>query len=356
MTSRGHVTQAQGVTPSASLSAPHIPVLLHEVSRAIAPRDGGVYLDGTFGAGGYSREILEAANCTVLAIDRDPTAFAHAAALQDEFGDRLVCLEGCFGDMQALIASAGYEKVDGVMLDLGVSSMQLDQAERGFSFMRDGPLDMRMSRDGVSAEELLRTADAELLADILFVYGEERRSRAIARKIVEQRELEDLTRTGQLADLICSVLGQPRMKQAHPATRSFQALRIYLNDELGELVRGLQAAEQVLRPQGRLAAVTFHSLEDRIVKQFFAPRTGRAGRPSRHQPDIETPDASFRELDKRSAKARPEEVAANPRSRSARLRAGERTAAPAYPVTTDLMPARAPQAPELPQDIEGVAS
>jgi len=345
MTSRGHVTQAHDVTPSpSSPSAPHIPVLLSEVATAMAPRDGGVYVDGTFGAGGNAQKLLAAAECTVLAIDRDPTAFVFAAPLKDQFGDRLVCLEGCFGNMGELVAAAGYQTVDGVMLDLGVSSMQLDQAERGFSFMRDGPLDMRMSRQGMSAQELLATAEADLLADILFVYGEERRARAIARAIVEKRASQALTRTGQLADLICGVLGQPRAKQAHPATRSFQALRIYLNDELGELVSGLQAAEQILQPQGRLAVVTFHSLEDRIVKQFFAPRTGRAGRPSRHQPDIVGPQASFSELDKRSSKARPEEVAANPRARSARLRAAQRTEAPAHPTSTDLMPARAPQA------------
>ena len=346
MTRRGHVTQSQDVTPSPTLpsaDAPHIPVLLTEVCHAMAPHDGGVYVDGTFGAGGYTQAVLQAATCTVLAIDRDPTAFEHAASLQAQYGDRLVCLEGCFGDMATLAAQAGYPAVDGVMLDLGVSSMQLDQAERGFSFMRDGPLDMRMSRDGLSAEALLQTADEALLADILFVYGEERRARAIARAIVEKRDDQDMSRTSHLAELVCGVLGQPRMKQAHPATRTFQALRIYLNDELGELLRGMQAAERLLKPEGRLGVVTFHSLEDRMVKQFFAPRTGRAGRPSRHQPDQATPDASFAELDKRSVKPRAEEVAANPRARSARLRAAARTAAAPYPLAADLMPAGAPQ-------------
>lgn len=346
MRSRGHVTQSQDVTPSpspASEIAAHIPVLLTEVCQSMAPKEGGVYVDCTFGAGGYTGAVLAAADCTVLAIDRDPTAFSYAAPLKETYGERLVCLEGCFGDMARLVAEAGYRQVDGVMLDLGVSSMQLDQAERGFSFMRDGPLDMRMSRDGLSAAQLINTADADLLADILFVYGEERRARAIARAIVEKRDSQEISQTSHLVELVCGVLGQPRMKQAHPATRTFQALRIYLNDELGELLRGLQAAEQILRPEGRLAVVTFHSLEDRMVKQFLAPRTGRAGRPSRHQPDQVAPDASFAELDKRSVKPRAEEIAENPRARSARLRAAQRTEAAPYPLATDLMPARAPQ-------------
>ena len=224
--------------------SPHVPVLLSEVVTAIAPAKGDIYLDGTFGAGGYTRAVLEAAGCSVLALDRDPQALADAGALVDAFGARLTLVEGCFGDMEALAQAAGFAELDGVMLDLGVSSMQLDQPARGFSFMRDGPLDMRMGATGTSAEELVNEADPALLVSILSVYGEERRARAIVRALVVRRETARITRTGELAEIVCSVLGPPRGKGAHPATRTFQALRIYLNDELGELLRGLHAAER----------------------------------------------------------------------------------------------------------------
>ena len=214
-------------------SAPHIPVLLSEVVTAIAPAKGDVYLDGTFGAGGYTRAVLEAAGCSVLALDRDPQALADAGALVDAFGARLTLVEGCFGDMEALAQDAGFAELDGVMLDLGVSSMQLDQPARGFSFMRDGPLDMRMGATGTSAEDLLMKPTPPCSVSILSVYGEERRARAIVRALVVRRETARITRTGELAEIVCSVLGQPRGKGAHPATRTFQALRIYLNDELG---------------------------------------------------------------------------------------------------------------------------
>ena len=324
-------------------SAPHTPVLLSEVIAAISPVSNGVYLDGTFGAGGYSRAVLEAADCTVLAIDRDPAALAAAVPLVDSFDKRLRPIQGCFGDMEALARDAGVDGLDGVMLDLGVSSMQLDEAARGFSFMRDGPLDMRMGSAGASAEDLVNDAEPALLVSILSVYGEERRARAIVRAITARRDSGRITRTGELAEIICSVLGQPRGKGAHPATRTFQALRIYLNDELGELLRGLHAAERLLRPGGRLAVVTFHSLEDRMVKIFLARRSGRVGRPSRHLPALEGPANSFDELPARSQKAGADEIAVNARARSARLRGAVRTHAPVFPEDENLMPARAPQ-------------
>ena len=321
--------------------SPHVPVLLSEVVTAIAPTKGDIYLDGTFGAGGYTRAVLEAADCSVLAFDRDPQALADAGALADTYGARLTMVEGCFGDMEALAQDAGFSELDGVMLDLGVSSMQLDQPARGFSFMRDGPLDMRMGANGTSAEELVNEADPALLISILSVYGEERRARAIVRALVVRRETARITRTGELAEIICTVLGQPRGKGTHPATRTFQALRIYLNDELGELLRGLHAAERLLRPGGRLVVVTFHSLEDRMVKKFLANRSGRAGRPSRHLPDQAAPASSFVELPKRKQKVSADELARNSRARSARLRVAVRTTAPAFPEDESLLPAGA---------------
>jgi 16S rRNA (cytosine1402-N4)-methyltransferase len=311
----------------------HIPVLIQSVLMYLRPQGGATYIDATFGAGGYSRAVLEAADCRVIAIDRDPTAIGGGQDLKNAYPERLILLQGPFGDMERLLAEAGTSAVDGVMLDLGVSSMQLDEAERGFSFQEDGPLDMRMSSEGPSAADLVATLSESELADILHDLGEERRARAIARAIVKARGEGPVTRTSQLVDIVTRVLGRPRPgEDKHPATRTFQALRLAVNDELGELARGLTAAERLLKPGGRLVIVTFHSLEDRIAKRFLAERSGRAGRGSRHVPDAAPPrEPSFRLVNLKPISPGEEELKANPRSRSAKLRAAERTAAPAWP-------------------------
>lgn len=312
--------------------ARHIPVLLPQVLEALDPGRGGTFIDGTFGAGGYARAILEAGDCILLAIDRDPEAVAAGRALQERFPDRLRLAEGSFGDMEALARASGIEAADGITLDLGVSSMQLEDPERGFSFQEDGPLDMRMSRDGPSAADVINTLAENDLARIIAVLGEERRARAIAKAIVMARQKQPIERTAELADIVARVLGR-RHDGKHPATRTFQALRLYVNGELDELARGLAASERLLRDGGRLAVVTFHSLEDRIVKRFFASRSGQTARPSRHVPPApeEEPEASFRLLHRKAVSPDEAEVAANPRARSAKLRAGERTAASAFP-------------------------
>ncbi|SDE52214.1 16S rRNA (cytosine(1402)-N(4))-methyltransferase RsmH [Kordiimonas lacus] len=318
----------------------HIPVLLSEVVEALAPRDGDVYVDGTFGAGGYTRAVLAAANCKVIAIDRDPDAIKRAEAFRAEFGDRFDILEGCFGDMRSLLTDAGVESVDGVMLDIGVSSFQLDEAERGFSFMGDGPLDMRMGMSGESAADVVNTYEEERLANIIYEFGEERKSRRIAAAIAKDRATTPFTRTKQLADMIERVIGRPPQrkgqKSVHPATRTFQALRIHVNDELGELERGLEGAEQVLKPGGRLVVVSFHSLEDRMVKNFMAERSGRASGGSRHMPGPVSagPAPTFEQKNKGAVKPGGAELEVNPRARSSRLRHAIRTEAPARaPVT-----------------------
>ena len=309
----------------------HAPVLLDEVLAALRPADGEIHVDGTFGAGGYARGLLEAAACRVYGLDRDPRAVAIGRRMAEEFPGRLVVLAGCFADMESLLAEQGVPAVDGVALDLGVSSLQLDDPERGFSFLRDGPLDMRMGGEGPSAADVVnRTAEAAL-ADIIYRYGEERRSRAVARAIVAARARAPIERTRQLADIVAGVVrGRPGH---HPATRTFQALRIYVNAELDQLERGLAAAERLLRPEGRLAVVSFHSLEDRATKQFLAQRTGIGPRPSRHAPPPPRGDGrvpSFRFLFRGARRPGANEVAANPRARSARLRAAVRTAAPPW--------------------------
>lgn len=321
----------RNVSPPTLADAPHIPVLLNEVLDALQPHAGGHYLDGTFGAGGYTRAILDAADTRVLALDRDPTAIAAGQALVAASAGRLALVEAEFSEMEAAAADAGFGGFDGIVLDIGVSSMQLDQGERGFSFRQDGPLDMRMAQGGSlageSAADLINTASETRLADIFYHYGEERLSRLIARAIVTDRVATPFTRTKQLADLIGRIV-RTKPGDIHPATRTFQALRIAVNDELGELARALHAAERLLKPGGRLVVVSFHSLEDRIVKTFLAARSGRNGG-SRHAPMMATPVATFRISGKWPVMAGEAELALNPRARSAKLRMGLRTDAPA---------------------------
>jgi 16S rRNA (cytosine1402-N4)-methyltransferase len=289
-------------------------------------RDGGVYIDGTFGAGGYSRAILEAANTQVIAIDRDQNAVAESAGLVQAASGRLTVAEERFSALDRVAEKFGHQQVDGVVLDIGVSSMQLDEAERGFSFRLDGPLDMRMGGDGPTAADVVATASERDLADIIFQLGEERHSRAVARAIVAARKETPITTTKALADIVERVV-RSKPGQVHPATRTFQALRLFVNEELNELADALAAAERILKPSGRLAVVSFHSLEDRIVKTFLAERARTAGG-SRHLPEIEAKPPTFTLLTKRPIVAGEAEVAANPRARSAKLRAAERTSAP----------------------------
>lgn len=301
----------------------HVPVLINEVVDALAPAAGKHVVDGTFGAGGYSRAFL-AAGAEVTAFDRDPSAARFAEGL----GPRFRLIEGRFSEMDVELGEAS---VDGVALDLGVSSMQLDEAERGFSFMRDGPLDMRMGAEGPTAAELVNTADPAELARIFWVYGEERKSRRIAGAIARRREEAPFSRTLELAEFVEKVLGGRRGAKTHPATKTFQGLRIAVNEELAELEAGLAAAERVLKPDGRLAVVTFHSLEDRIVKSFLTLRAGRTPAGSRHLPPVQAQAAPSFELLFNGAHApSPAELAANPRARSAKLRAAVRTAAPVW--------------------------
>ena len=309
----------------------HVPVLLPEVLAALAPKENERFIDGTFGGGGYTAAIL-AAGARVLAIDRDEETIAAGRALLDQSG-RLSLVAGRFGELDRIAAGAGFVPADGVVLDIGVSSMQLDDPARGFSFQRDGPLDMRMGQDGPTAADVVNTEEETRLADILFRLGEERRSRAISRAMVARRAEQPFTRTFELAELAERVLGRSKIAGRHAATRTFQALRIYVNDELGELARGLAAAERALKPGGRLAVVSFHSLEDDIVKQFLKERSGKAEHASRHLPPGEPSRLapSFRSLSRRPVGPGEAELAANPRARSGRLRAAIRTDAPAWP-------------------------
>lgn len=312
----------------------HIPVLLPEVLDALAPLGAGTFIDGTFGAGGYTSAILYAApTARVLAIDRDPTAIAAGHGLVGETGGRLTLVAGTFGELERIATDAGFAPADGIVLDIGVSSMQLDDPERGFSFQGDGPLDMRMGQDGPTAADIVNQEDDSDLADIFFYLGDERRSRAVARAIVARRSEKPFTRTSELAELAERVLGRPKIAGRHAATRIFQALRIYINDELGQLVQGLGAAERILKPGGRLAVVTFHSLEDGIVKRFLRRRADAERQGSRHLPPGESPKfaPSFQIATQRPITAQEEELAANPRARSAKLRLATRTQAQSWP-------------------------
>ncbi|MBU8546564.1 MULTISPECIES: 16S rRNA (cytosine(1402)-N(4))-methyltransferase RsmH [Roseomonadaceae] len=303
----------------------HIPVMLEEVLAVLQPRDGAIYLDATFGGGGYAAAILAAADCTLWALDRDPDAIARGAALAARYPGRLHLLHACFGDMLATLAERGVESLDGVVMDLGVSSFQIDQAERGFSFRQDGPLDMRMGRDGPSAADLVNTLPERELASIISDFGEERHARRVARAILREREAAPITTTARLAEIVRGAV--PRDPSGiDGATRSFQALRIAVNDELGEIERGLAAAQSMLAPGGRLVVVSFHSLEDRIVKRAMVGAAGRAGTASRHDPAalLPPPKPDFSLLTFRAQRPGDAETHANPRARSARLRAVER--------------------------------
>ena len=309
--------------------ARHIPVLGREVLASLQPREGGTYVDATFGAGGYSQAILDMSGTRVIGIDRDRSAIAGGFDLVDRSNGRLTLIEDRFSNLAEICAAQDVSSVDGVVMDIGVSSMQLDEAARGFSFRADGPLDMRMGSGGPTAADVIAKASESDLANIIYIFGEERHSRGVARAIVAARKEAPITTTRVLADLVAKVVrGKPG--EIHPATRTFQGLRIFVNGELDELHLALSAAEQVLEPGGRLVVVSFHSLEDRIVKNFFNERA-KAGGGSRHQPETSQRSPSFTILTKRPAIAEDDEVLVNPRARSAKLRAGMRTDAPAHP-------------------------
>jgi 16S rRNA (cytosine1402-N4)-methyltransferase len=335
-----------GVDPvgpgNATAADRHIPGMCAEVMDLLAPSEGGIFIDGTFGAGGYTRAIL-ATGASVIAIDRDPSAIAAGAALVAESGGRLTLVEGRFSDLDAIAAAHGRERVDGVVLDVGVSSMQLDDAARGFSFRFDGPLDMRMGGDGPSAADVVNRAEPRDLARVIAVLGEEKRARAVAAAIARARAQKELTGTAELAEIVARAVGHRATDKIHPATRTFQALRIFVNRELDELADALAASERVLAEGGRLVVVAFHSLEDRIVKRFLAERSEVRPRGSRHRPEEAIPDPSFALLTRGALVSGEDETMRNPRARSARLRAARRTAATPLPLER-----RAIGVPELP--------
>lgn len=302
---------------------PHVPVLIEAIVRACAPVQG-LWLDGTLGAGGYTRALLAAGADRVIGVDRDPLALQMAEGWAAPYGTKVRLVAGTFSDLDTLAGEA----LDGVVLDLGVSSMQLDQAERGFSFMKDGPLDMRMSQAGPSAADLVNSSDEGVLADILYHYGEERASRRIAHAIVAARAVEPIRTTAKLAEIVSKCLPRPKPGQSHPATRSFQAIRIAVNTEFQELAEGLNAAERALKPGGLLAVVTFHSLEDRIVKRFFQLASGQESNANRYAPARADTTARFEMITRKAVAPDEAEVARNPRARSAKLRVGRRTNAP----------------------------
>lgn len=342
---------AGGGTIRSGVRTRHIPVALSEVLALLAPKAGATYIDATFGAGGYTRAILAAADCRVLALDRDPTALTAGLAAVLELRPRLRLLGAPFSRLAEIAAAARLAPVDGVVLDIGVSSMQLDDPARGFSFQTEGPLDMRMSAApghsgelGPSAADVVNGYAEERIADILFQLGEERRSRAIARAIVRARAEAPILTTTRLAEIVSRVFNGRKVDGRHPATRTFQALRIFVNDELGELARGLSAAEQVLRPGGRLVVVSFHSLEDRIVKRFIAERAGRESRGSRHLPEtsLKVAAPSLRIVNPRPFTVSQGELELNPRARSVRVRAAERTQAAMVPLDVAALGVPAP--------------
>ncbi len=318
---------------SGKTGAPHIPVMLNEVIETLAPGAGEIFIDGTFGAGGYTRAILEAADCRVLALDRDPDAIAEGAAHTGTYAGRMLLANVVFSAMETAATERGFERVDGVVLDLGVSSMQLDRAARGFSFQADGPLDMRMSQSGQSAADIVNEEDEATIAAILRTWGEERQAGRIARAIVREREQTPITSTRRLAAIVERVLGRSWDQRKHPATRTFQALRIAVNDELAELRLALEAAERLLRPGGRLVVVTFHSEEDRTVKRFLQQKTGKVAGASRHGPPVAAPAEapSFRFVNHRPLTPSQREIELNPRARSAKLRFAIRTGEPPSP-------------------------
>jgi 16S rRNA (cytosine1402-N4)-methyltransferase len=324
----GRGTVADGV---AGGPARHVPVLIEEVLRFLGPTAGGTYIDGTFGAGGYSRAIL-ATGASVIGIDRDATAIAGGADLKHEAGARLTLVEGRFGDLDEIAREHGHERVDGVVLDVGVSSMQIDDPARGFSFRNDGPLDMRMGTEGPSAADVVNGMEPGALARVIAVLGEEKRARAVARAIAAAREKAPLSGTVELADIVAGAVGRRMSDQIHPATRTFQALRIFVNRELDELGDALAASERILGEGGRLVVVSFHSLEDRIVKRFLGDRSAVRPTGSRHRPEAAVAPPTFELLARGTVTPQENEIRTNPRARSARLRAARRTAAPPRPL------------------------
>jgi 16S rRNA (cytosine1402-N4)-methyltransferase len=337
------MTAGSGSDAVAGGPARHIPVLARRAIDWLAVRPGGRYVDATFGAGGYARVILQTAGARVIGIDRDPVAIAQGAALVEAAQARLELVEEPFSNLQAIVGDAN--PIDGIVFDLGVSSMQLDEAARGFSFRLDGPLDMRMSASGPTAAEVVARAGERELAAIIAELGEEKRARAIARAIARARSKNPITSTAALAE-IARTVAPAHERTIHPATRTFQALRIFVNSELSELARGLAAAERVLKPSGRLVVVAFHSLEDRIVKNFLTGRS-RAPAASRHRPQTVAPPPTFRVLTRRPQTPEESEVASNPRARSAKLRAAERTAAPARADDIDDLLPRLPRLSDI---------
>ena len=330
----GSIGNASGASSGAGGPAPHIPVMLDEVVEALRPARGETIVDGTFGAGGYSLALLDR-GASVIAIDQDPAAIENGVEFEQAHGDRLTLVEGRFSTLDQIARDAGHDAVDGVVLDIGVSSMQLDQAERGFSFQKDGPLDMRMGGSGPSAADIVNGTERGDLTRIIGILGEERQASRIAARIAEARQERPFTRTLELAAVVEKALGRKSGERIHPATRTFQALRIFVNRELEELALALFAAERILKPGGRLAVVTFHSLEDRIVKQFFANRSGARGG-SRHLPEAKPVSARFEQPIRSAIKASKDEAESNPRARSAKLRWGIRTDAPPLEADIDL--------------------